>query len=91
MKKKDTLTEDLVPICYTHNTFYEGGRKIHILNLYTSRCLCGYNPWFFNEIDTSPVGGLTGFVTQPDPDGNLCLRCKEIAVKRLIGNAKDNV
>ena len=36
----------MVPIFYTHNTFAEGGRKIHILNRPAGKCLCGYHPGF---------------------------------------------
>ena len=31
--------------CYnTHNAYFEGGNKIHIMNYETGRCLCGYDP-----------------------------------------------
>ena len=81
MKTKNN-TEELVPIYDIQNVFNDGGRKTHILNLFTSRCLCGYNPWYFVEIDTAQDGGLVGYVSK-DPDGNLCLRCKEFAKRKL--------
>lgn len=84
---KVLLENNVYPVYDTHNTFYEGGRKIHLMNEETGRCLCGYEPAFFNEVNLghpdSPYKSTLEYVAQPDPDGNLCLRCKEIFVNRM--------
>lgn len=81
------LENNIYPVYDTHNTFYEGGRKIHLMNEKTGRCLCGYKPAFFNEVNLghpdSPYKSTLEYVSQPDPDGNLCLRCKEIFVNKM--------
>ena len=81
------LKNNVYPVYDTHNTFYEGGRKIHLMNEETGRCLCGYEPGYFNEVNLghpySQYKSTLEYVSQPDPDGNLCLRCKEIFVNRL--------
>ena len=57
------------------------------MNEETDRCLCGYEPAFFDEVNLghpkSPYKSTLEYVAQPDPDGNLCLRCKEIFVSRM--------
>lgn len=77
--------EDVVPIYDTHNLFSEGfGRKIHIMNR-TGRCLCGYEPCCPSEVclDGRPFNNIVEYVAQPDPDKNICQRCKEILVNKL--------
>lgn len=41
----------------------------------------------FNEVNLDhpdcPYKSTLEYVSQPDPDGNLCLRCKEIFVNRM--------
>ena len=49
-RKKNINLEDVVPIYDTHNTYAEGGMKIHVFNMETGRCLCGYTPFLFNEV-----------------------------------------
>lgn len=74
----------MIPIYDTHNTFAEGGRKIHILNEHTRKCLCGYRPGFFYEVDISFYhDSVTDYISQPDTDGNICRRCKVIFSKRF--------
>lgn len=84
---KVLLENKVYPVYDTHNTFYEGGRKIHLMNEETDRCLCGYEPTFFDEVNLdhpkSPYKSILGYMSQPDPDGNLCLRCKEIFINRM--------
>lgn len=78
--------EDVIPIYDTHNLYSEGyGRKIHILNYKTDRCLCGYEPSMYNEVflDRNPYNNIVEYVSQPDPDKNICQRCKEILVNKL--------
>ena len=81
------LRNNIYPVFDTHNTFCEGGRKMHLMNWETGRCLCGYKPGFFNEVNLdhpeSPYKSTLEYVSQPDPDRNLCLRCKEIFVNRM--------
>ncbi len=81
------LENNVYPVYDSHNTFYEGGRKIHLMNEETGRCLCGYEPCFFNEVNLDnpylPYRTTLDYITQPDPDRNLCLRCKEIFVNRM--------
>ena len=76
--------------CYdTHNTFHEGGRKIHIMDGDTGQCLCGYKPWLYNEVNLdypgSPYKNAPEYARQPDPDGNICKRCKEILEDKTMG------
>lgn len=72
------------PVCDTHNNYDEGGRKIHIEDSETGRCLCGYEPWLGNAIYFEPEwGNIVNYLSQPDPDGNICLRCKQILINAL--------
>ena len=78
--------EDVTPVYDSHNLYSEGyGRKVHILNHRTGRCLCGYEPQFYNEIplDGNPFSNIVEYVAQPDPDKNLCQRCKNILIDKL--------
>ena len=76
--------KDVAAVYDTHGTFAEGGRKIHVLNHRTGRCLCGYGIALCQEADLSYFGGdLSAYMQQADPDGNICLRCKDILAKRL--------
>lgn len=73
------------PIHDTHNLYSEGyGRKIHIEDEKTGLCLCGYTPNLANSIDyEAQWGNIVSYLSQPDPDGNLCKRCKQIMLKAL--------
>ncbi len=78
------LEKRFYPICDTHNTFAEGGHKIHIKDYDTGKCLCGYEPWLPNGIDYEERwGNIVNYLSQPDPDGNLCKRCKQIMINAL--------
>ena len=77
---------EVVPIYDTHNLYSEGyGRKIHILNLKTGKCLCGYAPSLYNEIflDGRPYSNIVEYIAQPDPDRNICQKCKNILIEKL--------
>lgn len=81
MSKRKLSLEKLSAIYDTHNSYIEGGRKIHILNEDTGKCLCGYSPFLFNECDLSLFhNDLVEFIAQPDPDKNFCQRCKAIMI-----------
>jgi hypothetical protein len=60
----------------THDNFSTGfGRKVHIAD--EEKVLCGYSGMFgVTEIDEQ-------WINQPDPDKELCSRCKKSALKRL--------
>ena len=78
--------EDVVPIFDSHNLYSEGyGRKIHILNCNTGRCLCGYEPLCYDEVrlDGRPFNNIVEYVAQSDPDKNICQRCKNILIDKL--------
>lgn len=78
--------DDVVPIYDTHNLYSEGyGRKIHILNYNTGRCLCGYESIMYNEVflDGNPYNTIVDYISQPDPDKNICQRCKNILIDKL--------
>jgi len=61
----------------THNNFDEGGRKVHICND-LHRTLCGYG-----NLHSLPLPINLDWIQQPDPDNNLCKKCKKAAVKAL--------
>jgi hypothetical protein len=63
----------------THNNKSEGGRKCHIMQEDKIIALCGYSNLFTVgcEVDLK-------WINQPDPDNNLCERCKKMAMKILI-------
>lgn len=74
--------------CYnTHNAYFEGGNKIHIMNYETGRCLCGYDPGCYQVVDLDCKQAayvdhsLIKYVSQPDPDNCICERCKNILLK----------
>lgn len=77
--------EDVAAIYDTHNNFCEGGRKAHVLNINTGKCLCGYVPFLYNEVflDGNPYNNIVDWVAQPDPDKNICQRCKGILINKL--------
>ena len=60
----------------THDNFSTGfGRKVHIADEHS--VLCGYTDMFgVTEIDEE-------WINQPDPDKELCSKCKKAALKRL--------
>ena len=72
--------------CYdTHGTFAEGGHKIHIKHEDSERCLCGHDAFLSNEIFLEPpYDTLISYVNQPDPDRNICQRCKNILLSRAV-------
>jgi hypothetical protein len=83
-KKTPLNPEDVYPVYDTHGTFAEGGHKIHLMDDNTKRCLCGYRAWLHNEVDmTYWKDNVLLYISQPDPDGNLCKRCKEIFINRI--------
>ena len=45
------MEDNIFPIFYTHNTYYEGGGKIHLFNEKTGKCLCGFDIKLFFEVD----------------------------------------
>lgn len=61
----------------THDNHDSGyGRKVHIADE-SGDVLCGYEDMFgVTEIDEQ-------WINQPDPDKNLCQKCKRIALARL--------
>ena len=78
--------DDVIPVYDSHNLYSEGfGRKIHIMNNKTGRCLCGYEPNCYNSVllDGNPFNNIIEYVAQPDPDRNICQRCKEILVDKI--------
>ena len=84
MARKFDINE-IFPVFNTHNTFAEGGRKIHLHNYDTGRCLCGYDAGLFSEVDLSQFNDdLIEYIAQPDPDGNICLRCKSILINNIL-------
>lgn len=79
--KLDECGERYYPVSDTHNTFAEGGRKIHIKDSVTGRCLCGYEPSWANEVYfAQDWPTMVDYILQPDPDGNICKRCKNILI-----------
>ena len=84
-RKKITINPKKVyPVYDTHGTFAEGGHKIHLLYDGQQKCLCGYRIHFYNEVDlTYWKDNVLDYISQPDPDGNLCKRCKTIFVNKL--------
>ena len=84
--KMEKNIEQFVPAYDTHNLFCEGyGRKIHVLNNYSGKCLCGYESGMLNEVslDGNPYNDIVEWITQPDPDKNICQRCKSILLSKL--------
>ena len=79
------LDERYCPMHDTHNLYSEGyGRKIHILDTETGRCLCGYEPFLYNLIDFKlQWGDIVKYLGQADPDGDVCKRCREIMINAL--------
>ena len=82
---KTLRLEDVVPVSDTHNLYSQGyGHKIHIMNNKARKCLCGYESSMFNEIFLDGVyNNIVEYIAQPDPDNNLCKRCKNILIDNL--------
>jgi hypothetical protein len=61
----------------THDNFSTGvGRKVHIADE-SGKVLCGCNDYFgVSAIDEE-------WINQPDPDKELCQKCKKSALKQL--------
>lgn len=77
--------EDVIPIYDTHNLYSDGGRKIHVLNNKTDKCLCGYYPNCYDivPLDGRPYNNIIDFINQADPARNICQRCKKILIGKL--------
>ena len=78
---KGAVMTRLFTYVYTHNTYHEGGRKIHITKFedeLESLSLCGiFKPYNITcEIDLA-------WLMQPDPSGDVCDKCKAIAMRLL--------
>jgi hypothetical protein len=78
---KGVVMPRLFTYVYTHNYYHEGGRKIHITKFedeLESLSLCGiFKPYNITyEIDL-------GWLMQPDPSGDVCAKCKAIAMRFL--------
>lgn len=72
------------PIYYTHNAYFEGGRKTHIFNENTGKCLCGFQTVIHNIVFYEDhFKDIVGFISQPDPDKCICQRCKQILINSL--------
>ena len=85
MKVEELLK--LYPVYYTHGTYAEGGRKIHIRHEDSTKCLCGFNTEFYlcNEVlMEKPYDNIVAYIQQPDPDKNICQRCKNILINKII-------
>lgn len=77
------MEDNIFPIFYTHNTYYEGDGKIHLFNEKTGKCLCGFDIKLFFEVDYKhDFKTLNDYVMQPDPDGCFCKRCKNIFLRK---------
>ena len=62
----------------THNSFHEGGRKVHVTELGTGKALCGYENLY------SPTAEVdVKWLNQSDTEGNMCKKCKYIALRLL--------
>ena len=76
------LEKRFYPIYDTHGTFAEGGEDGHNQRLRQDHD--GYEPWLPNGIDYEERwGNIVNYLSQPDPDGNLCKRCKQIMINAL--------
>ena len=65
-------------LVWSHDRFEHGGSKVHLSVLDKHSAFCG------NPKDLSHLGNVDlNWVQQPDPDGELCLRCKKSAIKFL--------
>ena len=83
----EELNQHYYPFYYTHNRYDEGGRKIHICEDGKMKGLCGFDKetHLCNEIifDSSSYKNMLEWMTQPDPDLNICQRCKEILLNKI--------
>lgn len=77
------MANKLIPVFDSHGYSYEGGRKIHLLDTSKNKCLCGYHPALFDVVDLSYYKNLTDYMSQPDPDGAICQRCKKSIQKNI--------
>lgn len=79
------LEKRYFPIYDSHNLYSEGyGRKSHIVDTDNGKCLCGYDPHFYSAVDyDAHWSDIINYLSQPDPDGNLCKRCKQIMINAL--------
>lgn len=75
------------PVYYTHGTFAEGGRKIHIRHEDSTRCLCGFDTEtrLCNEVFMEkPYDNIVAYIQQPDPKKNICQRCRNILISKIL-------
>lgn len=79
------LEKRYFPIYDSHNLYSEGyGRKVHIIDADTGKCLCGYETPFYSAVDyQSHFGDVVSYISQPDPSGDICKRCKQIMINAL--------
>ena len=79
------LDKRYYPVFDSHNLYSEGfGRKIHIIDDETGKCLCGYEPCCTSAVDyITHWGGIVNYLSQADPDKNFCQRCKHIMINAL--------
>lgn len=73
----------LLATIITHNTHAQGGRKTHVVRMDTGKILCGTVRWLHYVI---PLKVTIDWLNQPDPDGEICLRCKCAAIKIINQN-----
>ena len=82
--KEVGLDKRYYPIIETHDSYCEGGRKIHFKDADSGKCLCGHTAYLASAIDYEPQwGNIVNYLAQPDPDKNLCQRCKQILINAL--------
>lgn len=73
-------TPNIYRFWYTHNLEAEGfGRKTHLGTVEPHKIFCGLGEKLFSI----PQGVDKEWIEQPDPDGELCSRCKKSALKML--------
>lgn len=79
------LDKRYFPIYDSHNLYSEGfGRKVHIIDTDTGKCLCGYETPFYSAVDYQrQFGDIIKYIAQPDPDGDICKSCKRIMINAL--------
>lgn len=76
VKDGERYVDVLAPLVDTHTGNYMG--KLHLSIPESSRVFCGSNKTL-NHINAADLE----WVTQADPDGQLCKRCKNAAVEYL--------
>ena len=90
MDEKELL--EYYPIYYTHGTYAEGGRKVHIRRDGSTRCLCGFGTetHLCNEVFMEkPFDNIVAYIQQPDPEKNICQRCRSILINRILKECKE--